>query len=712
MRAASLRRGALCVCTVAAGLATGVVLAQNGARMVRPGPQTPGIAAAHPACPGAGDCCDPAGNGTPGCDDEECCNLICDTMDPFCCDSFWDALCASQALEACELCPSCVVECPPGAVDEGEPCLVDGDIDNVNGGCGGSEPALFTHAACAETFCGQISTYVVAGNSLRDTDWYLMYSPGPGVTIDVTLVSKFPGVCFLVTGVGPGGNPCSPEVVGLIGCADQCTNIQHASAHLPAGPVVVFVSSGTCDGSGIYDGLPCGNLNEYVLTIDCLCGCQADDDCPDGQICIVCQCLLPPPFNDQCIHAIPLEVEPGGSVQIDGTTVNAISPDAECVTSTTAAGVWYRVTGHGHTMTASTCNHANFDTKISVFCGACLPGDGNDCCFANYTPKCEDPECASLICAIDPYCCNVTWEGICAIEALDLCSICQPSLICVDGLDDTPGCAGSTTELSWCAQANADYSILVHGGGEATGTFTLTVSDDGNECTPTVDCPAQCVTDEDCPPGHACVDGKCVLIPSGACCQCDGPIQFCSIEIEANCLLMDGLYLGDGAPCAAPGFDPCAEAYPDQCVLEGRLDIKPGSCPNSYNNKGTGNGKLPASLVGTDEIDVALIDPSTLLLSRADGVGGAVAPLAHFTGIGDDAAPFDGDLCGCHELVGDGVPDLKMKFHRTTVTEVLQLGDLPGNVAVELVLTGNLTDGQPFAAADCIRIVPAGPAAY
>jgi hypothetical protein len=710
MRSASLRRGALCVCAVAAGLTTGAVLAQNAARIVRRGPQVPRLAAAHPTCPGDGDCCDPAGNGTPGCDDEACCDLICDTMDPFCCDSYWDVLCAAEATANCEICTccGCVLDCPPGAIDEGEPCLVDGDVDNTNGGCGGSIPALFTDAACGDTFCGLISTYVVAGTPVRDTDWYLVDHPG-GV-LEGTLVSKFPGVCFIVVGVGPGGNPCSPEVAGNIGCADDCTNIQVASAFLPAGPAVVFVSSGTCDGSGIYDGFPCGSANEYVLTITCECECLSDDDCPPGQICVECECIVPPPANDWCDEAIQLDVEAGGSVTVDGSTIGAQDNEPECVVPSTAPGVWYRLKGNGNTMTASTCNQADFDTRISIFCGDCYGGFGSNCCIANGTPGCDDPECEAIVCAVDPFCCDVAWDSICADEADELCGICAPFMICVAGADDTPGCAGFTTEVSWCAQNKREYSILVHGVGSATGDFTLTVSDDGNECMPTVDCPGACLTDDDCPPGFACVDTKC--IPTGGCCRCDGPIQFCTIEIEADCLAEGGLYLGDGAPCEAPGFDPCAEAYPDQCVIEGRLDIKPGSCPNSYNNKGTGNGKLPVSLVGTDEIDVALIDPSTLLLSRADGVGGAVAPLAHFTRIGDDAAPFDGDPCDCHALAGDGVPDLKMKFRRTTVTEVLQLGDLPGNAMVELVLTGNLTDGQPFEAADCIRIVPAGPAAY
>jgi len=50
-------------------------------------------------CPGSGSCFE--ANGTVGCDDAECCELICD-LDPFCCDTEWDGLCADAALNACE----------------------------------------------------------------------------------------------------------------------------------------------------------------------------------------------------------------------------------------------------------------------------------------------------------------------------------------------------------------------------------------------------------------------------------------------------------------------------------------------------------------------------------------------------------------------------------------------------------------------------------
>lgn len=60
-------------------------------------------------CPGEGDCLDPAGNGTPGCDCAACCHAVC-LIDPFCCEVFWDSLCAWEAEEE----PACEYTGPPG----------------------------------------------------------------------------------------------------------------------------------------------------------------------------------------------------------------------------------------------------------------------------------------------------------------------------------------------------------------------------------------------------------------------------------------------------------------------------------------------------------------------------------------------------------------------------------------------------------------------
>ena len=250
-----------------------------------------GIAAAHPACPGDGDCCE--SNWTPGCDDPECCNTVCG-LDPWCCDNAWDPVCAAEAEYLCPACGpgpcqsddnclpgevcvdgDCVdAGCPlppcPGALDEGELCGTD-----TNGGCN-STPPIFTPASCGDTFCGT----GWALSHRRDTDWYVVDHAGG--TISATLTSEFPGSCYIIGGVGPGGVPCDPYVVGDIGCSDPCQNLSVASADMPPGPVFVFVAWGDCAGSGIFHGFPCGGANDYVVSI--ACGpCNADCEAtPDG----------------------------------------------------------------------------------------------------------------------------------------------------------------------------------------------------------------------------------------------------------------------------------------------------------------------------------------------------------------------------------------------------------------------------------------------
>ena len=93
------------------------------------------ITCAAGACEGAdGECCDPGGNGSPGCSDPQCCQLVC-AMDAYCCNVQWDALCAVAAVDTCPICG--VDRCPKGSVVWIDPpdLVVDaGQPFDVNGG--------------------------------------------------------------------------------------------------------------------------------------------------------------------------------------------------------------------------------------------------------------------------------------------------------------------------------------------------------------------------------------------------------------------------------------------------------------------------------------------------------------------------------------------------------------------------------------------------
>ena len=122
-------------------------------------------------------------------------------------------------------------------------------------------------------------------------------------------------------------------------------------------------------------------------------------------------------------------------------------------------------------------------------------------------------------------------------------------------------------------------------------------------------------------------------------------------------------------------------------------------------------GFLPVALLGSGDFDVSQVDLSTVRLERAVGIGGSVAPTQGPPGpspvIEDVATPFDGEPCDCHDLGGDGTLDLSIKFELAEAVQQLELSLLSGGDVVELVLSGLLLDETPFAASDCIRIVPA-----
>ena len=109
---------------------------------------------------------------------------------------------------------------------------------------------------------------------------------------------------------------------------------------------------------------------------------------------------------------------------VDGPTV----PEGECGTTfDNGSNVsWYRAIGTGNTLTASTCSDANFDTKIVVYCN-----------------------------------CN------------------QYSDYCVGGNDDSEGCSNFTSVVSWHSIIGQEYLLMVVGYEGQTGSFTLTLRDDG-----------------------------------------------------------------------------------------------------------------------------------------------------------------------------------------------------------------------------------------
>ena len=79
----------------------------------------------------------------------------------------------------------CEMECPTGAVFEGEPPLADDYIDLHNGGCNTDVADPPFQPLTAGVFCGTSGFYTNDGSESRDTDWFTATIPAGG-TLEIT----------------------------------------------------------------------------------------------------------------------------------------------------------------------------------------------------------------------------------------------------------------------------------------------------------------------------------------------------------------------------------------------------------------------------------------------------------------------------------------------------------------------------------------------
>jgi hypothetical protein len=213
-----------------------------------------------------------------------------------------------------------------------------------------------------------------------------------------------------------------------------------------------FVTFSLCDGGTTYDSRltvfdACGGA--VVAGNDDFCGAQSEvsfvsdgsstyyvavegfgtTDVGAFSIAVTCG---PVEANDLCEDAVALacdSVTAGSTIAatIDTGVAQDCTDDGGGPVTISSPGVWYTYTEATFTglvsdITLSTCDDADFDTKISVY------------------------------------------EGDCG------------ALTCLAANDDGSGCGGFTSELTFQSDGVSTYYILVHGFGGQTGDFNLTLS--------------------------------------------------------------------------------------------------------------------------------------------------------------------------------------------------------------------------------------------
>ena len=135
-------------------------------------------------------------------------------------------------------------------------------------------------------------------------------------------------------------------------------------------------------------------------------------------------------------------------------------------------------------------------------------------------------------------------------------------------------------------------------------------------------------------------------------------------SVPPDTVLSDVMVRFEGAPWED------VSAGPEDDQLPVFVDVKPGSCPNSFNP--TKKGVLPVAIVGTFSFDVTTIDPASV---RA---AGDVAPLRW--AYEDVATPYVGGAGGCTTIEGDGIMDLTLKYDALEIAGALDLGSHGGEM--------------------------------
>jgi hypothetical protein len=471
-----------------------------------------------PSCTGnVADCF--SAHAAPGCDDQACCVLICDS-DPFCCDSQWDTICVGEAGQSCTA------------------LLASGDIINpltghryrrLSPGSLEAQNATATGGGLTLASVGSLAENAWLRTNVATGDGWLNTSP---IRIGLTRLSEggpfewLSGepVTFTHWSVGePGSDPADTSTL-----MDGSTGTWFAapgSAEEFAITEFFFDACGqgdTCFGThgpGCSDESCCNDICSFdafccTTSWDHLCVSEANQFCQTvGLGVVVNPATHSTYFRVTAASASQVEslaAHVGGHlVSIDSAAENEWLrlnfmnlPSApsqiwigahdtmhegnfrwrnslplvfakwapgepnnannnEDAAVMTANGLWNDVPNFstisgiveincfadlndngsvdggdlgvllGAWGTASATADLNVDgivdgADLAMFLGAWGPCPTSNACIAHPTPGSDQPGCTQCVCAIDPFCCQSSWDGICVGEAANQCvAACQ-----------------------------------------------------------------------------------------------------------------------------------------------------------------------------------------------------------------------------------------------------------------------------------------------
>ncbi|MHC5026555.1 MAG: M12 family metallo-peptidase [Planctomycetota bacterium] len=590
-------------------------------------------------CPGGGDCCEP--NGSPGCSDVPCCSIICST-DAFCCDNTWDAICGDAAIDLCSVCQ--FVACP----GIGNCCTPNGTPGCDNLAC--------CEAVCgADAFCCDSTWDVICSNSALGLCAVCQFAcPGDGGDCCVanhTIGCDLTACCQLICPADPFCCETAWDQICANAAVAQCE-----ACYTPCG-----AGEGNCCFSNGSPGCEDPECCELICELDPYCcdvtwfwTCAIDAE----ELCSTCEgacgygdCCTPghlPGCEDvACCELVcstsPLccETEWDASCASDAATMcgichgNECPGNGECCDPNSTPGC---ADPECCTIVCDLdpfCCNNNWDVICSdaaetncPFCQTCGGGGSGNCCGANGTPGCDDIECCEQICAADPFCCESSWDSICATTAIESCFVCNPcgggkSAGDCCGPNGTPGCEVAECCEQVCAAepfcCDAEWDA-------ACGRTALLMC---AVCQPA--CPSQ---NDCCLPGDSpgCNDTECCELVCSIqpfCCEVEW-VPVCANIAVSNCGVCIPECPGDGC-CFAPNDSPGCD---DTACCAAVCDVQPLCCEVDWDQNCVDSAvefcfdpPCPGDTNGDAFVDV--VDLTNVILAwgmTGSGIGSDVAP--------------------------------------------------------------------------------------
>jgi len=515
---------------------------------------------------------------TPSCSDADCCTRVC-ALDPLCCQTAWDAGCASLAIDNCLACGASA-----GACDEIHSLPYCNDSECCDRVCQ-TDPsccAITWDLSCVQTArsvcasCGDInagpcciahgSPYCNDGTCCVAVCALDPFCCASGWDISCTQVAQVTPACVNQNCVCGGQTPPGGEVSCFVvhtagGCTDSfccqtvcirdpyccyvtwdqsCVNVANDLCSTQAGcidPVTSLPVNGSCfvahAGKGCDKPGCCSIVCADPSFVDC-CNVEWDGACAlrASEVCDACG----DPLAGSCFQAHPT---PNCA---DGACCNSVcNVDPFC-----CEGVWDGL-----------CVE-----DANVLCPSPISACGvaeRSCWIPNYQPGCGDSTCCVSICRdIDPFCCEARWDAVCAREAT---YICTPDFVVTIGRE---GCLNAHAS-SGCANVDCSRAVC---------------SVDPSCCTNGWDQGCVSVATAVCPAPEACPGvGDCFLTHSSPGCK------------DSSCC--NGVCNADPVCCQAEWDATCATVARALCKVPAGTDWNcpcNGSCFENHQNGGCSDG--------------------------------------------------------------------------------------------------------------------------